>query len=530
MEESEVETPERLTRHRFPGGFKPLEAVFKPIGKRYGPAFCKYKKEGADAKEKRLSKRGSPAMVRGCIALQSHLAFKKSDIERSLKSVFDAHKASWKMTTSLKPKWVATMTSRVSEMFQFVSKNLRKKSHPSWLTKMLKEPKNSDDDDDDADDDEAESGEDAGMAASMDSTPGIGPFDAPATPSIFESSPMEWAPGPAAGVAAVAAAAAPQEAWSYEWSRELELGYRCLQSNPLESTVFAEPLDPEWVKKTPADELIVLKFEDGAWGKIPDMTVGQLATIQKARGGGGFATHTYWETESELTHNRCALRQRIERTHVVSLYEQGKQIDQIKVWPFANNEPLPFLKKDYPVRLPDEHEAILKAVAFFTLFAEKYVKGENLKDIKKEKNEALAAYKKANVCKHMQEYKNAVGVKKIEEEGVEVKKEADETKIMEPTAASTKRRFSSKTTEGGAEDAEAEKKQDAKPDEEATAKKQKKVALKKQPELNPKLENLTPDKPKFATAAKQSAHAALEPNIERPPPIPRFLESFGLYS
>ena len=45
---------------------------------------------------------------------------------------------------------------------------------------MLKEPKNSDDDDDDADDDEAESGEDAGMAASMDSTPGIGPFDAPA--------------------------------------------------------------------------------------------------------------------------------------------------------------------------------------------------------------------------------------------------------------------------------------------------------------------------------------------------------------
>ena len=190
-----------------------------------------------------------------------------------------------------------------------------------------------------------------------------------------------------------AAAAEEEEEYQCEWHRELSIAYRFKPSKPKKQE-FAEPIEEDEAVHD-EHEQVIATFLDGMKLKISGLTYGMLKEARKARTA---VSECLWSKEHKGTHQLLKIRQRKERSHQLSLYDQGRQVDQLRIWPFAGGLPLPFetgpaIKVPRPILLPDDHKIVLEALDMFKIVAGKYAADIiTLDELKTEKAELLSAY------------------------------------------------------------------------------------------------------------------------------------------
>jgi hypothetical protein len=99
------------------------------------------------------------------------------------------------------------------------------------------------------------------------------------------------------------------------------------------------------------------------------------------------AADLLWQGEHHASHHRLTISQRTDRQLLLSMYEQSKQILQIRMSLFGVL-PLP-----QPATIPRGSEILAKAVAFLKPLAESYASGAivDVAELKKRKDEKVAA-------------------------------------------------------------------------------------------------------------------------------------------
>ena len=224
--------------------------------------------------------------------------------------------------------------------------------------------------------------------------------------------------------------------WGYGWCIEHKLGMRYLVSAPDESKEYSSPIAvPKEAK--PTDQLMCT-FDDGTVAAIP-----------------GFTYNMYKEEEikesiamwsGQLSNNNLLqIRQRNSRKHLLSLFEQDRQIDQIVVENLSK-EKLPYRLRDggaepRPVSIPNDHPAVVAAFAIMQPLAEALAKGEiSIEHLKRERMRQAQQNRVRRKQKVEPDAAAAVGV----EEPVKVsgkrkdKEEEEKEEATEPNAGAAK--------------------------------------------------------------------------------------------
>ena len=109
-------------------------------------------------------------------------------------------------------------------------------------------------------------------------------------------------------------------------------------------------------------DFLVATWPDGHRHEIPDITVGiygQSKTTVAAKADTGL-----WKMMHEVTHNEVSLQQRCDRALLLSMFDQGRQVLQVRIDLFGKL-PLP-----QPAQVSRKHEAVVRALAFMQPIAE----------------------------------------------------------------------------------------------------------------------------------------------------------------
>ena len=154
----------------------------------------------------------------------------------------------------------------------------------------------------------------------------------------------------------------------YQYSTEHNA---CIRKKPKGRMEFSEPLDVEKIKALDDGASIEASFPDGVVTKVPGITAGMIKAIL-ARA----ATNSPGEIWSGMradTKHRVTIRQRTDRVLLVSIYDQNRQICQVRAdwW-------CPTLTEN--TMIPNDHEAIVGAKSLLIPIAEKYCRMEISKD------------------------------------------------------------------------------------------------------------------------------------------------------
>ena len=112
------------------------------------------------------------------------------------------------------------------------------------------------------------------------------------------------------------------------------------------------------------------KFHDGFESQVPDMLVGAYRRgLRKAKGSK--ASAVLWEAVQAGTHHKLIISQRLDRSLLISLYEQSRQVCQVRADIFAD-----ISAEDQRSQRPADHPAIVAGVAFMAAIGQKYATGE----------------------------------------------------------------------------------------------------------------------------------------------------------
>ena len=109
------------------------------------------------------------------------------------------------------------------------------------------------------------------------------------------------------------------------------------------------------------DEMVTADWPDGTRHLI-NATVGQLSAMSR---DGSRVEGALYQTEHCVTKHALTVRQRADRTLLVSLYEQKQQILQVKAEFFGDTNGAKNM-------LPPSHPAIVAAATFMTSIANAY--------------------------------------------------------------------------------------------------------------------------------------------------------------
>ena len=145
------------------------------------------------------------------------------------------------------------------------------------------------------------------------------------------------------------------------------------------------PVDVLTLQGTSDTEEISGEFTDGTVHKL-GITAGEIK--EKARINKCHGDATLWQTEHRVTKHAITIRQRSDRTLLMSMYEQKQQLLMVRVDFFGFTDGA----TDF---LPHDHEAVQGALAFMKSIAEKYARNELTKDqLVTERNQRVTRIKK----------------------------------------------------------------------------------------------------------------------------------------
>ena len=118
---------------------------------------------------------------------------------------------------------------------------------------------------------------------------------------------------------------------------------------------------PEW-------QPIKATWPDGDEWEVPMVTKAAWRDISKPRSKQ--QEQPLWKSSHVVTNNTVWMAQRTDRSLLLSVYDQGRQIGQVRVDTFGE------LPEPQPAVVARNHPALMKAVDFFKPLAEAYSKGE----------------------------------------------------------------------------------------------------------------------------------------------------------
>jgi hypothetical protein len=204
----------------------------------------------------------------------------------------------------------------------------------------------------------------------------------------------------------------------YEFDAELLLPVKQLANGTKEPGL---PIDLGECKKLGK---VVANWPDGHTATIDTMTVDdlvQILSVSKAGKGPG----DLWASTHTGTHNIVTIKQKVDRSLLIVIYDQKKQVCMVKANLFGTVE-------DERHQLPDSHPAVKAGLEFLTTIAVKYCEGKLEKSqLGDERNKMLdASGLGGNLRKRpaaAPQYASEK-TKKAKKEGTTVKKEATSVK------------------------------------------------------------------------------------------------------
>jgi hypothetical protein len=174
-------------------------------------------------------------------------------------------------------------------------------------------------------------------------------------------------PSESKGAAAKARAAKveKQPQCFFGFGTELFLAFRCKKVGGVKDVSLPIVVDP---RSKPHDP-IVAKWGDGTEHVIAMMTVAQFKVLEAGRKPqSDVGSGPLYVTEHKGTHNRLKIEQRVDRSLLISCYEQSSHIGCVKAERFG---PLPpqFIQ---PCRVPSDTEAVANATTWLRHFVDKH--------------------------------------------------------------------------------------------------------------------------------------------------------------
>ena len=140
----------------------------------------------------------------------------------------------------------------------------------------------------------------------------------------------------------------------------------------------------ERIKEGSEHELVVARWPDGHEHTISGLTYGRLGEMMRVSHGASASQGPLWEGVHSQTNHKITVAQRVDRQLLVSVYEQSRQILQVKATAFGPIE-------DEHKQQPNENSTIQAALKFLEPIVINYCAGTLEKDeMKKERDRLLA--------------------------------------------------------------------------------------------------------------------------------------------
>ena len=173
---------------------------------------------------------------------------------------------------------------------------------------------------------------------------------------------------------------------AYDWDPELLLGWRGREGGKKSDRELS--LAAQNDSTIPCEAPVRIEFDDGESHELQDLTMGQVrANIMRVNG----SATPLWEGEHVSTHHRIWAAQRIDRVLLLSTYEQGKQITQIRIDLFGE------LPEPQPNAVSPDHPAVVAAMKFMEPLLIDYQQ-DKLKDKHELKAARDASMKELGLC------------------------------------------------------------------------------------------------------------------------------------
>ena len=129
-------------------------------------------------------------------------------------------------------------------------------------------------------------------------------------------------------------------------------------------------------------DAVVAKWPDGDTHAITDLTCGQLRGLQ-GRTPGAVGTGVLWSGETHDTHHALKIEQRVDRSLLMSLYEQSRQVLQVRQDTFGE-------VKDHSKQLHADDPTCKACLEFLVDLAVDYASGKvPLESLKHERDARL---------------------------------------------------------------------------------------------------------------------------------------------
>lgn len=351
------------TRGRYKGTGQDFAHLISPICAQKGKVWVKYDEAETVGKTKTL-----PALIHDSHDLldilhggSSSFNFVRSVVKEGIKLEEKKHRDTWKLKEDLREDYYETMTRRVMNLTRAVSQADRKDNLARWVLELpwrvnkgqeeeAAEPMDDhENEDDDSRLDEDEINEDAKLEEKQKKAK---PKKDPQADRVGEK-------------------------YIYGFSEEVKMAWRKLADK---SQAMKEPGKVvEFTDNQRDRDPISAVWPDGHNVKIDACSIGQYKALQATTTSS--KSNVWWSGEHKHTHHRVSVESLKDRTLLMIVTEQSRQICQVHVKSFAKDG-----------EAPEGKEAQQTAADFMVTLAKEFVDDElkNANDMKKKREERMA--------------------------------------------------------------------------------------------------------------------------------------------
>jgi len=311
------------------GDAQAIAEALEPLASAKGPAFVRYEDESKNTIKARLvhgplGVEGHHEILNRLHSIQPNLAFTRSTILGALDRIHEAHKASWRMSSSECSDWRETLTRRIRNMCRAVHQGASKRPSAPWVRAL------------------PWCRDDVGDADHLE----------PKAPQSEEAKDASEAKGPTTERC--------QGPRAY-FDAEVLLPYRTTAKGEKE---FGVPID---VERATREGTITAVFVDNTELQVADLTMGRLLGLLAPRGRSS-RQGELWSGQHAETHHELYLKQRVDRALILVLFEQQRQVLMVRVDVFGG-----VASQRAPLASGDP--TLVAAVQFMGEIGEKYAKG-----------------------------------------------------------------------------------------------------------------------------------------------------------
>ena len=141
----------------------------------------------------------------------------------------------------------------------------------------------------------------------------------------------------------------PIAIWAYQYSAEHNACARKSASDAAKPVEYSHRIDMDTVAKMRDDSPVQAVWPDGVCRPVPGLTVGELKAVHGSRCTNAVQSPgDIWEGTKIDTKHKIVVKQRTDRQLLVCIYEQSRQILQVRADYFAPLDAQTMLENNHP--------------------------------------------------------------------------------------------------------------------------------------------------------------------------------------